>query len=94
MEKVYDITRRHELLGESVPNKEKIFSIYEAHTDIIVKGKRDGRGASKTGDTAWGNGVYQFLSNWEQQKTGKYLSDCCLCCKNREFINRLYLCLS
>jgi IS5 family transposase len=41
MEKVYDITRRHELLGESVPNKEKIFSIYEAHTDIIVKGKRE-----------------------------------------------------
>lgn len=41
MEKVYDITRRHELLGESVPNKEKIFSIYEDHTDIIVKGKRE-----------------------------------------------------
>ncbi len=41
MEKVYDITRRHELLGQSVPNKEKIFSIYEDHTDIIVKGKRE-----------------------------------------------------
>jgi len=41
MEKVYDITRRHELLGESVPNAEKIFSIYEDHTDIIVKGKRE-----------------------------------------------------
>jgi IS5 family transposase len=41
MEKVYDITRRHELLGESVPNEEKIFSIYEEHTDIIVKGKRE-----------------------------------------------------
>ena len=41
MEKVYDITRRHEMLGESVPNKEKIFSIYEDHTDIIVKGKRE-----------------------------------------------------
>jgi len=41
MEKVYDITRRHELFGESVPNKEKIFSIYEDHTDIIVKGKRE-----------------------------------------------------
>jgi len=40
-EKVYDITRRHELLGESVPNREKIFSIYEDHTDIIVKGKRE-----------------------------------------------------
>ena len=40
-EKVYDITKRHELLGESVANKEKIFSIYEDHTDIIVKGKRE-----------------------------------------------------
>lgn len=39
--KVYDISRRHELLGESVPNKDKIFSIYEDHTDIIVKGIRD-----------------------------------------------------
>ena len=41
MEKVYDITHRHELLGESVPNAEKIFSIYEEHTDIIVKGQRE-----------------------------------------------------
>jgi len=40
-EKVYDISRRHELLGEVVPNKDKIFSIYEAHTDIIVKGSRE-----------------------------------------------------
>jgi IS5 family transposase len=41
MEKVYDITRRHELLGERVPNKDKIFSIYEDHTDIIIRGKRE-----------------------------------------------------
>jgi IS5 family transposase len=41
MEKVYDISYRHELLGESVPNSEKIFSIYEEHTDIIVKGLRE-----------------------------------------------------
>jgi len=41
MEKVYDISYRHELLGESVPNSEKIFSIYEEHTDIIVKGSRE-----------------------------------------------------
>lgn len=40
-EKVYDISRRHEILGEAVPNKEKIFSIYEDHTDIIVKGRRE-----------------------------------------------------
>ena len=41
MEKVYDISYRHELLGESVPNSEKIYSIYEEHTDIIVKGSRE-----------------------------------------------------
>ena len=41
MEKVYDISYRHELLGESVPNGEKIFSMYEDHTDIIIKGSRE-----------------------------------------------------
>lgn len=41
LEKVYDISNRHEILGESVTNKEKIFSIHEPHTDIIVKGSRD-----------------------------------------------------
>lgn len=40
-EKVYDITWRHEILGKSVPNAEKIFSIFEDHTDIIVKGGRE-----------------------------------------------------
>ena len=40
-EKVYDITYRHELLGQKVPNEDKIFSIYEDHTDIIVKGGRE-----------------------------------------------------
>lgn len=40
-EQVYDITYRREILEESVPNKDKIFSIYERHTDIIVKGSRD-----------------------------------------------------
>jgi len=41
MEKVYGISYRHEVLGENVPNGEKIFSIYEEHTDIIVKGGRE-----------------------------------------------------
>ena len=40
-EKVYDISWRHEIMGGAVPNEEKIFSIYEDHTDIIVKGKRE-----------------------------------------------------
>jgi IS5 family transposase len=41
MEKVYKMTERHEILKEKVPVEDKIFSIYEQHTDIIVKGKRD-----------------------------------------------------
>ena len=38
---VYSMTHRHEILGEAVPNEEKLFSIFEDHTDIIVKGRRD-----------------------------------------------------
>ena len=41
MRQVFSITKRKEILGESVPNAEKIFSIYEPHTDIIVKGGRE-----------------------------------------------------
>jgi IS5 family transposase len=41
MEKVYQMTCKRELLGEQVPVKEKVFSIYEVHTDIIVKGGRE-----------------------------------------------------
>ena len=41
MNQVYDITWRKELKEEKVPNEEKIFSIYEQHTDIIVKGGRE-----------------------------------------------------
>ncbi len=39
-EQVYDISWRHEIKGEAIPNKDKIFSIYERHIDTIVKGKR------------------------------------------------------
>ncbi len=41
MKQVYDMTYRKEIKGESVPNDDKLFSIYEKHTDIIVKGSRD-----------------------------------------------------
>lgn len=40
MKQVYDVAYRKEIKGENVPNEEKIFSIYESHTDIIVKGGR------------------------------------------------------
>jgi IS5 family transposase len=41
MQQVYSMSYRKEVLGQAVPNDEKIFSIYERHTDIIVKGGRE-----------------------------------------------------
>jgi len=40
-DKVVDQTRRRVLQGEKVPASEKLVSIFEQHTDIIVKGSRD-----------------------------------------------------
>lgn len=40
VEKVIEQTRRRVLRGEDVPAREKILSIFEAHTDIIKKGQR------------------------------------------------------
>jgi IS5 family transposase len=41
MKKVYSMTYRRQILDEPVPNDQKLFSIYELHTDIIVKGSRE-----------------------------------------------------
>jgi len=41
MEFVYDMACTKKIKGEKVPNEGKIFSIYERHTDIIVKGSRE-----------------------------------------------------
>jgi IS5 family transposase len=41
MIKVYSMTYDHEIEGKNVPNEDKLFSIYELHTDIIVKGQRE-----------------------------------------------------
>jgi IS5 family transposase len=40
-EKVISQTRRRVLNGEKVPHQDKVFSIFETHTDIIIKGSRD-----------------------------------------------------
>jgi transposase, IS5 family len=40
MIQVYDVAYRMQILGEKVPVEDKLVSIYEAHTDIIVKGSR------------------------------------------------------
>lgn len=41
LERVIDQTERRVLKGESVPAAEKLVSLFEPHTDIIVKGFRD-----------------------------------------------------
>ena len=41
MAQVYEMTYRREIKGEVVANDQKVFSIYEQHTDIIVKGQRE-----------------------------------------------------
>jgi len=41
MRQVYDMTYRKEIKGEVIPNDQKLFSIYEQHTNIIVKGSRE-----------------------------------------------------
>src|SRR5258708_17324013 len=38
-ERVIDQARRRVLDGEQVPNAEKIYSIFEPHTDLIKRGK-------------------------------------------------------
>jgi transposase, IS5 family len=39
-DKVCGTARRRVLLGETVPNEEKIFSIFEPHTELIKRGKQ------------------------------------------------------
>ena len=39
-EKVCGTARRRVLLGETVPNAEKLFSIFEPHTELIQRGKQ------------------------------------------------------
>lgn len=41
MVRVHDMVYRKEIKGEKVPGQDKIYSIYEQHTDIIVKGGRE-----------------------------------------------------
>lgn len=48
MDRVYKMVLRSEIKGEKVPVRDKIFSIYEPHTDMIVKGSRDIKFGHKT----------------------------------------------
>ena len=41
MRRVVDAARRREFDGEKVPHDEKVFSIFEAHTEMIKRGRRE-----------------------------------------------------
>jgi IS5 family transposase len=41
LQRVLDQTERRVLRGEKVPAGEKVVSLFECHTDVIVKGRRD-----------------------------------------------------
>lgn len=56
-ERVLDQTRRRVLDGESVPVAEKIVSIFEPHTDIIVKDRRETLYGHKVCLTAGASGL-------------------------------------
>jgi IS5 family transposase len=56
-EQVLEIAHRRIVLGEKVPASEKIFSIFEEHTDIIVKGQRDIVFGHKATITTGGSGL-------------------------------------
>jgi len=40
MRRVANVARRREFDGEKVPNGEKVFSIFEPHTELIMRGRR------------------------------------------------------
>ena len=41
MYQVHEMAHELQIVGNQVPNEKKLFSIYELHTDIIVKGQRE-----------------------------------------------------
>lgn len=57
IERVIDQTERRVLHGEQVPAEDKIFSIFEEHTDIIIKDRRDTYYGHKLTVTGGGSGL-------------------------------------
>jgi len=60
--KVVDHTQRRIFNGESVPASDKIVSLFEAHTDIIVKGTRDVEYGHKINVSSDGGGFITYLA--------------------------------
>jgi len=60
-EKVMNQTERRVLQGETVPAQEKVFSIFEPHTDIIIKDRRDTYYGHKIVLTGGASGIFTDL---------------------------------
>ena len=62
LRKVVDQTQRRVFNEESVPASEKLVSLFEPHTDIIVKGARDVRYGHKVNLATQGDGFITYLN--------------------------------
>lgn len=60
--KVIDQTQRRVFNEEKVPASEKLVSLFEPHTDIIVKGKREIRYGHKVNLATCGDGFVTYLN--------------------------------
>jgi len=60
--KIIDQTQRRVFNEETVPSSEKLVSLFEPHTDIIVKGKRDVRYGHKVNLATQGDGFVTYLN--------------------------------
>lgn len=60
--KVIDQTQRRVFNDEKVPASEKIFSLFEPHTDIIVKGERDVQYGHKVNLATQGDGFITYMN--------------------------------
>lgn len=57
MRKVIDQTERRVLKGESVPAEEKVVSVFEPHTDILIKDRRETQYGHKVNLTGGASGL-------------------------------------
>lgn len=73
MLKVIDQTERRVIQGESVPSAEKVVSLFEPHTDIIIKGYRDVEYGHKINLSSERSGLITYLSIEEGNPADKVL---------------------
>jgi IS5 family transposase len=70
MEIIRDVAYRREMKGEQVPPDDKLFSIYEEHTEMIVKGKGNVRFGRKTSFASGRSGLILHAAVLEGMSDG------------------------